>query len=172
MVHPDYRAFRPYAEESMGMKRISEATRVVVDTNIFFGGLFPSRSHPRKIVRALLEGAFTAILSDRTFRELSRTLGVMKGPRFRRARIYSPQKVLDYLKEHAIWVSDAKLDSPVCADPDDDKFFAAAVEGRADYLVSNDKLVLRVGDYRGVTVLSARRFADLLAERPPHQKKD
>ena len=51
----------------------------------------------------------------------------------------------------------------VCSDPDDDKFLAAAIGGRADYLVTGD-----VGDllslhrYKEVTIVSPRNFASVL----------
>ena len=42
----------------------------------------------------------------------------------------------------------------VCRDPDDDKFFAAALEGAAEYIVSSNPDHQAVGTYRGTTVLS------------------
>ncbi len=52
----------------------------------------------------------------------------------------------------------------VCRDPADDKFFACAVAGRADYIVTEDKDILDVGEYRGVRPIRANDFAALLAD--------
>ncbi len=38
-----------------------------------------------------------------------------------------------------------------CADPDDDKYLAAALEGRAAYLVTGDRQLLALSVYEGVT---------------------
>ena len=46
----------------------------------------------------------------------------------------------------------------VSADPDDDKYFAAAVEGRATWIVTADPDLLTVKEYRGVRVVTPRVF--------------
>jgi putative PIN family toxin of toxin-antitoxin system len=47
----------------------------------------------------------------------------------------------------------------VCSDPDDDKFLATAIGGKADFLVTGDvgdRLHLR--EYKGVAIVSPREF--------------
>ena len=54
-----------------------------------------------------------------------------------------------------------------CGSPDraDNKFLAAAVEGKADYLVSADKKhLLSLGEYEGIHMLTARQFISKLDE--------
>lgn len=53
----------------------------------------------------------------------------------------------------------------VCRDPNDDKFFACAVAGQADYIVSEDKDILDVGEYQGIRTVSATEFIRLVEER-------
>ena len=53
----------------------------------------------------------------------------------------------------------------VCRDADDDKFFWCAAAGSADYIISEDKDILSVGQYRGVKTVSADAFMTLLAEQ-------
>ncbi|MGQ0555658.1 MAG: putative toxin-antitoxin system toxin component, PIN family [Nitrospiraceae bacterium] len=48
-------------------------------------------------------------------------------------------------------------------DPDDDKFIETALVAGAPVVVSGDKHLLRLGDYGGVKVISARAFLDMLA---------
>jgi len=54
----------------------------------------------------------------------------------------------------------------VCRDPNDDKFFECAVAGHAGYIVSEDKDILDVGTYPGITTLTAGKFLDLISEQP------
>jgi putative PIN family toxin of toxin-antitoxin system len=59
------------------------------------------------------------------------------------------------------------LDVPavaVCRDANDDIFFACAVAGRADYIVSEDEDVLAVAEYEGVRTIRAAAFLKLLDE--------
>ncbi|HXG35389.1 MAG TPA: putative toxin-antitoxin system toxin component, PIN family [Dehalococcoidia bacterium] len=46
----------------------------------------------------------------------------------------------------------------VCRDPADDKFFECAVAASAEYIVSEDRDILAVGEYRGVKPVTAEDF--------------
>lgn len=59
------------------------------------------------------------------------------------------------------------LDVPpvvVCRDANDDIFFACAVAGRADYIVSEDEDLLAVSEYEGVRTIRTAAFLKLLDE--------
>lgn len=47
-------------------------------------------------------------------------------------------------------------------DPDDDKYIAAAIEGRAGFLVAGDSDPLALREYGGIRIVSPRIFYDLL----------
>ena len=47
-------------------------------------------------------------------------------------------------------------------DPDDDKFIEAAVEGNAQYIVSQDKHLLNIKDYNEIKILHPDKFLKLL----------
>jgi putative PIN family toxin of toxin-antitoxin system len=52
----------------------------------------------------------------------------------------------------------------ICRDPSDDKLFECAVAGAADYIISEDKDVLAVGDYQDVQTISAQDFMDTVSD--------
>jgi len=54
----------------------------------------------------------------------------------------------------------------VQADPEDDKYPAAALEGRADVVVSGDHHLLDPQEYGGIPILTPRAFISLLPRRP------
>jgi uncharacterized protein len=54
--------------------------------------------------------------------------------------------------------------SGVSEDADDDKYLAAAVEGRGTRLVTGDPDLLRVGEHAGVRIVSPRAFLEALRE--------
>ena len=45
-------------------------------------------------------------------------------------------------------------------DPDDDRVLECAVAGGADYIVSGDRHLLKLGVYEGVAILTVRQFMD------------
>ena len=59
-------------------------------------------------------------------------------------------------------VAGAQQLSGVCVDPDDDKYVAAALEGRAAYVVTGDRAFLRLKEHAGVEIVTPRAFLDLL----------
>ncbi len=52
------------------------------------------------------------------------------------------------------------LTSPVCEDPDDDKFLACAVASKSTYIISGDKHLLKIGNYFDVSIDTPRYFLD------------
>jgi predicted nucleic acid-binding protein len=48
-----------------------------------------------------------------------------------------------------------------CEDPDDDKFFSAALASKTSVIISGDKHLLDKSGYSGITVLKPRKFLDL-----------
>jgi len=50
----------------------------------------------------------------------------------------------------------------VIVDPADDIYFAAAVDGLADYVVSGDRHLLDVALYAGIPIVSLRAFLERL----------
>jgi predicted nucleic acid-binding protein len=59
-------------------------------------------------------------------------------------------------------VAGARQLSGVCKDPDDDKYVAAALEGRAAYVVTGDRAFLALKEHLGVAIVTPRSFLDLL----------
>lgn len=55
-----------------------------------------------------------------------------------------PDRVLDVVKD----------------DPDDNRVFECAWTGRADYVVSGDRHLLRMGSYEGIPIVTVRKFLD------------
>ncbi len=52
------------------------------------------------------------------------------------------------------------LREPVSADPADDMFLAAAFAASATTIISGDRHLLEVSGWRGITVLTPRKFID------------
>ncbi|MDQ3655060.1 MAG: putative toxin-antitoxin system toxin component, PIN family [Chloroflexota bacterium] len=51
-------------------------------------------------------------------------------------------------------------------DDEDDLVLATAVAAKADYLVTGGKYLLRIGEFRGIPIVSPRDFLDLMLEMP------
>jgi len=51
----------------------------------------------------------------------------------------------------------------VSKDPDDDEYIAAAMEGRAGFVVAGDSDLLDVKEYEGIRIITPRAFLDLIS---------
>jgi putative PIN family toxin of toxin-antitoxin system len=59
----------------------------------------------------------------------------------------------------------------VCRDAADDKFFECALEGGVDYIVTEDKDILAVGEHRGVKAITAEEFVAVLVLRQAQDER-
>ncbi|MEI6451747.1 MAG: putative toxin-antitoxin system toxin component, PIN family [Actinomycetes bacterium] len=129
--------------------------KVVLDTNVFVSGVFFS-GPPFEILSAWRHGRLRLVVSAEILDEYRRV-----GERLESGYAgtsFSPVLVLVAL--HSEVVVAPSLAEPVCDDPTDDKFFACAIAAGCSAIVSGDKHLLRVGDYRGVKVYRPRAFLE------------
>lgn len=67
-------------------------------------------------------------------------------------------EILATIGTKAIWISPISLIDQICDDPDDDKFIAAAISGNAQFVVTGDKALLRVGSIAGADIITPSQF--------------
>lgn len=66
-----------------------------------------------------------------------------------------------FLKRHSVLVKPSDIPH-VCRDPDDDHVLAAALMGKADYIVTADADLLVLGVYQGVLIISPAEIDSVL----------
>lgn len=128
--------------------------RLVLDTNIFVSLLIRPGDTFLALVDYIDQGA-TIVYSTETLTEL---VDVLRRRKF--ARYTTAEEVAAFVTWVAtvgelITVEEAVTGS---RDPNDNKFLALAVAGRADYLVSGDKDLLVLGRIDGIPILSPAAF--------------
>jgi putative PIN family toxin of toxin-antitoxin system len=119
----------------------------------------PAGTPGRLIQRFLREPSFELVLSPAIVDEVLRALGYRKVRKLLRGA--DAQLWFEDIVVLADVVADTQL-SGVCEDPDDNKYFAAALEGRASHVVTGDRRFLAAGEHAGVEIVAPRAFLDLL----------
>lgn len=138
--------------------------RVVVDTNVLVSGTIVRYGASSRIVDTALVREITLITSQTLLDEYLDA--VHRRHIAKRYRNIAPrvQNVADFLRRRAVHVK-GRVIEPVLSDPDDDFILACAVEGKANYIVSGDDHLLKLGRYRGIKILTPRDFVvDVLGE--------
>lgn len=130
--------------------------RAVLDTNIFisaliFGGL------PSKLVGLGMGQKFQMLTSPILLDELDEKLR----NKFKTTPILA-DKIRSELEAACEVLSTIDQLRVINDDPDDDRVLECAIAGRADYIISGDRHLLKLGLYEGVVVLNIRQFMDIL----------
>lgn len=132
--------------------------KAVIDTNVFISG-FLFGGNPRKIIQAWLNKKFIFCLSPQLKAEI---LNKLKNKFYLSNQsietIETIEETLDVNTEK--YVPKRKLF--ICKDPTDNFLLELALEARADYLISGDKLVLKLKHYNKTKILSPKDFLKLL----------
>jgi uncharacterized protein len=130
--------------------------RVVIDTNVLISGLLSASSTPARAVEKAVTPA-QLVATTETLRELIATL---LSPKFDR---YVHRERRDALLERVasvIEIIDVLQTIRASRDPKDDKFLEAAVNGRADVIVTGDRDLLDLNPFRSIAIVTP---ADYLA---------
>jgi putative PIN family toxin of toxin-antitoxin system len=132
-------------------------TRVVADTNIYVSALMFA-GLPGALLNLGLLQALTLVISPPLLDELEDKLRVKFGVTAKDAAtiraklegtadVVTPAFVLDVVKD----------------DPDDNRVLECALAGKADYIVSGDRHLLKLKAHAGIPILTARQFLDAVA---------
>ncbi len=122
---------------------------------MFVSGIFFS-GPPFKILEAWRDGRLEVVVSPEILEEYYR-VGEILSNRYPDVDV---TPVLEFITINAEIVSPTTLEEPICADPDDDKFFTCAIEGRCSIIISGDKHLLDKSGYAKVSVQRPRDFMD------------
>jgi putative PIN family toxin of toxin-antitoxin system len=124
--------------------------RVVIDTNVLISGLFSTTSTPALAVEKAITSA-QLIATEATLRELIEKLLL---PKFDRYVARNRREALLQRMASVVEIVEVLQHVRASRDPTDDKFLEAAVNGRANVLVTGDRDLLELNPLRGVAILT------------------
>ena len=132
--------------------------RIVLDTNLLVSAALPgSRLLP--IVSAWKEGQCKLLVSEDIFDEY---LQVLSYPKFQLAPETIRRLIEHELRPYVELIQVTSRIHVITADPSDDKFLACALDGHADAIVSGDRHLLGLKEFKGISVLTGRQLLDHL----------
>jgi len=140
--------------------------RVVLDANVLVSAILSPRGTPAQILNAWRAEQFDLVISDAILAEIGR---VFRYPKIAKRHRWSAERLqafLDGLAHVAILTPGALTLVVITEDPPDDRYLECAVEGEAAYIVSGDQLLLRLGVYQGIPILTPRAFLEILQRQP------
>ena len=137
--------------------------RVVLDANIFVSAVLKSRSIPAEVFQLARDRKITLISSKDILSEVRTALFY---PKLRKLHGRSAEEI-DAFVRRVTRVSfpipgKTKLDE-IKEDPADNKYLSAALEGKAEFIVSGDHHLKALKIFQGIRILSPAAFLELMA---------
>lgn len=132
--------------------------KAVLDTNIVVASFLAPAGLPARILALWRSGAFDLLVTEPILQEYAR---ILASPRIARRHGMSAEEIaesMDGFRQYGLLVEPGEPLRVVEDDPDDEKFFEAAVAGGAAYVVSRDEQVLAVREFRGIRLVSPEVF--------------
>jgi len=134
---------------------------VVLDTNVLLAA-FATRGLCEAVFEVCL-AAHEIVLSEHILKELRRHLRVkFKVPASHADQVIAFLRRSLRLREHAALVKPAKVPASACRDHSDLPVLGTAVAAESDCLVTGDRDLLDLKEFRGIPILSPRAFHDRL----------
>ena len=131
--------------------------RIILDTNILISAL-GWKGNPRVIFDRVIAGEFELILS---YKQLNELLRVLNYPKF---KFTDEQKdrFLSVLLEVATLVKTKSEVDVIKEDPSDNVILEPANEMKIDYIISGNDHLLKVKDFKGARIVTAKEFLDMV----------
>jgi putative PIN family toxin of toxin-antitoxin system len=136
--------------------------KAVLDTNLFISALLTAKGNPAKILNRWKAGSFDLVISLPILRETKR---VILYPKIRKRLNWTDGEINEFLlglAQFSFMVSGESKVDVIKDDPTDNKYLTCALEGNADYIVTGDQHLLKVGEYKGTKTISPEEFLDIL----------
>ena len=142
------------------MFKVRVRPKVVLDTNIFISSIFWRLGAPHKVVELALDKRIQVFISVDILKELEKVL---------RRDFEEPEEMI--LRQLNLILSYATLVKPriklsiVKEDEADNRILEAAREAKADYMITGDKRLLALREFKGTKIVAAKEFIENFSEK-------
>ncbi len=124
--------------------------KIVIDTNVLINGIKDEYSYEKKIIDAVISGEVEAYANKQTLRENKLIVSqLINNPEYERE--------LNAFFGQVNWVVNRRQ-IRIVDDPEDNKILESAVEAKADYLISSDNALLKIGEYNRIKIVNPSEF--------------
>jgi uncharacterized protein len=130
---------------------------IILDTNVFISGIFWEGNFCSQIINAWRDKKFILVSSIPIIDELTNTLKDFK--------IKMPENLIrewrNLIIKNSIIV-DSKIKLNITKHEEDNKFIEIAISGNADYIISQDKHLLEIKEYKEIKIITPEEFLKIL----------
>ncbi len=140
--------------------------KVTLDTNILVSATFWTGDSFR-ILQLIDEGSLTCILSPQILAEYEKAIHSEDIIDKVYAKRLILQRIVDRVMERATIVRPKKKLNIVTEDPDDNKILECAKEAKANYIITQDKHLLKIKTFEGMRIITPFKFLQMKSPARP-----
>ena len=133
--------------------------KIVIDTNIYISAIFWG-GKPRAVVDLGRSEQVLIFTSSEIEKEIEKKLKTKFG--------ISDEEAAQILLDFSTFTVPVKVSRRITViddDPDDDKFIECAVVSRAGFIVSGDKHLLNLKEYKRIKIMKAADFLSIIPKK-------
>jgi len=136
--------------------------KIVIDTNVFVSATITEKGKPAQILKVWREKKLEVIISPEILKEIGQ---VVFRHKIKKISFWTEKERYQFIEDLAriciLTPGSLQLKQAV-KHTQDQKFLVAAIEGKADYIVSGDRHLRDLGAYKGTKIVSANEFLQIL----------
>lgn len=139
--------------------------KIIIDTNVFISALINPAGIPAAILALVEAKKVELVLSPDILAEIDRVLKYPKILNLFQKKSINAEQLNDFrrtLPEMATLTAGLLIIDAIKDDPCDNIFLACAVEGKVDYIVSGDRHLTDLGEFRGIRIVSPVEFVQIV----------
>jgi uncharacterized protein len=133
--------------------------KAVLDTNIYISSTFWELGNPHKIVEKALDKKFEAFTTLEILQDVEKVM---------RRDFDEPEEMIkrqiNLILTYTEIVVPKDVGNVIKEDPDDDMILRCAARVDSDYIVSGDKHLLKLKEFKNTKIVSPREFLDILSK--------
>ena len=140
--------------------------KVVIDTNVFISSFLNQKGNPKKIIDLWKKEEIIICINKeilQEYMEVLARLGLSSEPEF--------EELVNLFRKKVNMLFFPNTPSPegICDDPDDNKFLECASAADAAYIISGDKHLLKLIQFREIKILNPKDFLAVIDLRDTSQ---
>ena len=138
--------------------------KIVLDANVFVSAVLKPHSDLAKIFELVKEDKIRLILSEDILSEIK---AVLLYPKIKKRHRQGQKEIEEFLEKTArvSILTEGKIDADrIKEDPADNKYLSAALEAKADFVVSGDHHLKDLKVFEGIRILDPSAFLVLMAK--------
>ncbi len=139
--------------------------KAVLDTSVMVSVAFAKEGLAKELKHLIAQEAFTLVTSKEILAELYR---VLHYPHIQRAFKPSKKDIDEFIGlviEKSLLTKGTYSLEKIKDDPTDDKFLAAALEAKADYIVSRDPHLRNLKHFHGIKIIDLKEFLQQIEKK-------